>query len=133
MIKQDNPYDDLKKIFHEPKRLAIMSALCASSSGGMTFTELKLACEASDGNLNRHLKVLQDAGAVKLSKKFVRLKPCTTIRLSEKGVDQFNDYLRALELVLREAMSALPAARAKDAAIPHGGGVAAVRLRGGAS
>ena len=86
----ENPYDDLKKIFHEPKRMAIMSALCAADSG-LTFTELKLQCEISDGNLNRHLKVLTEAGAIKINKKFVGVKPQTTVYLSEKGFAQFNE------------------------------------------
>ncbi len=109
MTKQtDNPYDDLKKIFHEPKRMAIMSALCAADSG-LTFTELKLQCEMSDGNLNRHLKVLTEAGAINIKKKFVGLKPQTTVYLSKKGIAQFNEYLIALSQVLNQALEAMPA------------------------
>lgn len=109
MVKEiDNPYDELKKIFHEPKRMSIMSALCAADSG-LTFMELKERCDISDGNLNRHLKVLSEAGAVKIKKKFVGVKPQTTVYLSDKGIAQFNEYLTALSQVLNQALEALPA------------------------
>jgi DNA-binding transcriptional ArsR family regulator len=117
MVKEtENPYNDLKKIFHEPKRMAIMSALCAADTG-LTFTELKLQCDMSDGNLNRHLKVLTEADAVKISKKFVGLKPQTTIALAEKGIAQFNEYLTALSQVLNQALEAMPAEKKYDSPI----------------
>ena len=118
MTKQtENPYDDLKKIFHEPKRMAIMSALCAADSG-LTFTELKLQCEISDGNLNRHLKVLTEAGAINIKKKFVGVKPQTTVYLSKKGIAQFNEYLIALSQVLNQALEAMPATKKGESVIP---------------
>lgn len=118
MVKQiDNPYDELKKIFHEPKRMAIMSALCAADSG-LTFTELKQQCDMSDGNLNRHLKVLTEAGAIKIQKKFVGVKPQTTVYLSDNGVAQFNEYLTALAQVLNQALEAMPAGKKGDAVMP---------------
>lgn len=103
-----NPFDNLKKIFHEPSRLAIMSAICAADHG-MTFKELKDACELTDGNLNRHLKVLVDAEAVTIEKKFVGVKPQTTVYLSDSGLEHFNSYLQALTEVLEQAKEALPA------------------------
>jgi DNA-binding transcriptional ArsR family regulator len=120
MTKQhENPYDELKKIFHEPKRMAIMSALCAAEKG-MTFTELKKECDISDGNLNRHLKVLTEAGAVKIKKEFVGAKPRTTVYLSEKGIAQFTEYLNALTEVLNNALEAMPEAKKSDAVILKG-------------
>ena len=104
----DNPYEALKKIFHEPKRLAIMSALCAAPSG-MTFKQLKTECELTDGNLNRHLKVLEEADAVSITKKFVGSKPQTSVTMSASGVEQFNEYLAALSQVLLQAQQAMPA------------------------
>lgn len=115
--ESENPYDNLKKIFHEPKRMAIMSALCAAESG-LTFTELKLQCEISDGNLNRHLKVLREADAVKIKKKFVGVKPQTTIFLSEKGIAQFNEYLTALSEVLNRALEVMPVEKKGDVVMP---------------
>lgn len=98
----------LEKIFHEPNRLAIMSALCAADNG-LSFNELKDTCRLTDGNLNRHLKALENAGAVRIRKSFVDSKPRTTVSLSKKGLDRFGEYLEALSGVLERARAALPA------------------------
>jgi len=105
--QNDNVYDALEKIFHEPNRLAIMSALCAEDKG-LSFNELKSACSLTDGNLNRHLKVLEDAGVVRIEKKFVDAKPRTTVVITGKGLDRFNEYLSALAEVLKKAKKAMP-------------------------
>ncbi len=104
----DNPYDALEKIFHEPNRLAIMSALCAAEKG-LTFSELKGQCSLTDGNLNRHLKALEEASAVTIEKTFVDAKPRTTILISKQGLASFSEYLEALNEVLKKAKKALPA------------------------
>ena len=111
-----NPYEALEKVFHEPNRLAIMSALCAET-GGMTFVDLKSVCGLTDGNLSRHLKVLDEAGAVKVKKEFVGSKPRTTVIVTAKGVNRFNEYLGALSVVLNQAKKALPK-KAQSVSIP---------------
>lgn len=108
-------HEILEKIFHEPSRLAIMSALCAAERG-LPFVALRDACHLSDGNLNRHLKVLEEAEAITISKKFAKNKPLTTIRITEKGLQRFQEYLAALSQVLEEARRALPS-EAKSKAI----------------
>jgi DNA-binding transcriptional ArsR family regulator len=104
----DNPYEALEKVFHEPNRLAIMSAVCAAEKG-LSFTELKETCGLTDGNLNRHLKVLEEAEAVRIEKRFVNLKPRTTVYVTRKGLDRFHQYLTALGEVLEKARDAVPA------------------------
>ncbi|MFC1452237.1 transcriptional regulator [Verrucomicrobiota bacterium] len=115
----DSPYEALEKIFHEPNRLAIMSALCAADKG-LSFSELKEECSLTDGNLNRHLKVLREAGAVTVAKAFVDEKPRTTVSISRAGLDRFNEYLAALSEVLDAAKQALPAERREKRRIPLG-------------
>jgi len=112
---QDNPYEALEKLFHEPNRLAIMSALCAEGRG-LTFRELKEKCSLTDGNLNRHLKALDDAGAVRIDKRFVDAKPRTTVFISDEGIKRFNEYLNALACVLEKARKRLPEERAQTLA-----------------
>jgi len=110
--KYENPYNGLKRIFHEPNRLAIMSALC-SSANGLTFRELKEDCDLTDGNLSRHLKALEEAEVVVVNKKFVGVKPQTTISLTDKGRDSFIEYLQALEEVLKKAADAVSSGEEK--------------------
>jgi DNA-binding transcriptional ArsR family regulator len=100
------PFDALEKIFHEPNRLAIMSALCAAENG-LTFSALREQCGLTDGNLNRHLKVLEEAEAIRIRKAFVQKKPQTTIVLSSQGLKRFEEYLAALQQVLITAQQGL--------------------------
>ena len=100
-----NPFDSLQTIFHEPHRLAIMSALC-SVGKGVAFTDLKAECAMTDGNLNRHLKVLEGAQAICCSKSFIASKPRTTIYATDEGRAAFLAYLQALEEVLNRAVEA---------------------------
>lgn len=119
MMKADNPFDSLEKIFHEPNRLSIMSALCAADKG-LIFKELREVCELTDGNLNRHLKVLGEAGAVKISKSFVKNKPQTSVQLSKKGLKRFQEYLAALQQVLVVANQGLQDLPVAMATVPAG-------------
>lgn len=114
MSSETNPFQALEKIFHEPNRLAIMSALCAATDG-MSFSELKAECNLTDGNLNRHLKVLKESRVVRITKEFVDDKPRTTIFITAKGLDRFSDYLNALSNIMKQTRAALP--KQRDAAI----------------
>jgi len=115
-IKQNNLYLGLNKIFHEPSRLAIMSALCRSIDP-LSFSQLKEECELTDGNLSSHLKMLEDAGVVAINKSSANSKPRTEISLTEGGRESFIDYLKALEGVLRNAAEAIVAEN-KDLSLP---------------
>ena len=110
----EHPHEALERIFHEPGRLAIMSTACAAEKG-VTFSELKTACNLTGGNLNRHLKVLQDAGVIRMKKTFVRERPQTTITITTRGLDRFTEYLACLSDVLVAARDALPAKKRKPA------------------
>lgn len=98
-----NPYAALERAFHEPNRMAIVSSL-SGAENGKTFVELKDECQLTDGNLSRHLKTLSNAGIIDIKKTFVKSKPQTKAYLSKKGRDEFLQYLKALETVLKKAV-----------------------------
>ncbi len=98
-------YSGLDRIFHEKARLGIVSSLI-SSAEGLVFSDLKELCGLTDGNLSRHLQVLEEAGFVAISKGFDGKRPCTRCALSELGRERFLDYLGALEQVLRHTAAA---------------------------
>jgi DNA-binding HxlR family transcriptional regulator len=108
------PFEALERIFHEPKRLAIMSTLTASSAP-LTFVELKNDCGLTDGNLNRHLQVLADEGVIKITKAFVESKPRTSVAITRKGLSRFSQYLDALRSVLQQAQQGLPSSARRAA------------------
>jgi DNA-binding transcriptional ArsR family regulator len=107
----------LERLFHEPSRLAILSALCAARDG-LSFTELRDACRLTDGNLSRHLKALEEDGVVKIRKAFVDDKPRTTVALTRDGLTRFSLYLDTLSAVLQDARRAARQERAAHR-VPH--------------
>jgi DNA-binding transcriptional ArsR family regulator len=114
----------LDRLFHEPSRLAILSALCAARDG-QTFTELRDACRLTDGNLNRHLNALEAEGVVRIHKAFVDDKPRTTIALTREGLNRFNLYLEKLAGVLEEARRVARSDRVRQTRSPRTGLAAA--------
>src|SRR5438105_3971182 len=56
-------YDGLDRVIHEKARLGLMTSLMAHPKG-LAFADLKQLCGLTDGNLSRHLGVLQEAGLV---------------------------------------------------------------------
>ena len=100
-----DPAGALERLFHEPNRLAILSALCTAREG-LAFTELRDTLGLTDGNLNRHLKALEEEGIIRVQKAFVDDKPRTTIALTRGGLTRFNQYLENLAVVLQEARRA---------------------------
>jgi DNA-binding transcriptional ArsR family regulator len=95
-------YDGLDRVIHEKARLGLMTSLAASLEG-VPFVELKELCRLTDGNLSRHLKVLEDAGLVDMRKRGAGRNQQTLVRLTTTGRDEFLKYLEVLEQVVRDA------------------------------
>ena len=70
------PFLQLDRVIHEKGRLAIMSMLAASPE--LSFTELRDALSMTDGNLTSHMRTLQEAGYVAVSKSFQDNRSLTT-------------------------------------------------------
>ena len=115
-------YDGLDRVIHEKARLGMLTSLAANAKG-LSFADLKSLCGLTDGNLSRHLQVLQEAGLVEISKSFVANRPHTACRLTAAGRKRFLDYLAVLERVVRDAAraannDAAKAAGDEDAPVP---------------
>ncbi len=108
-------YEGLERAFHEKARLGIVTSL-AGHADGLGFSDLKSLCALTDGNLSRHLQVLEEAGYVLIKKGYEGKRPTTWCRLSAKGRARFSEYLAELEQVLRKATKA--AAQGNGAARP---------------
>jgi DNA-binding MarR family transcriptional regulator len=98
-------YDGLERAIHEKARLGILTCLMTRPDG-LLFTELKEVCALSDGNLNRHLKVLQEEGLVELWKGRHERRPKTLCRITPQGRQRFVTYLGVLEQVVADAAEA---------------------------
>lgn len=105
-------YAGLDRVLHEKARLGILTAL-ASHAEGVSFVALKGLCNLTDGNLARHLQVLEECGLVSVRKKREGRRSVSSVRLLAEGRRQFERYLEELERVIRDARQAeaAPAAR----------------------
>lgn len=92
-------FHQLDKVIHEKGRMAIMSLLAARRD--WSFSELKEALGMTDGNLTTHMKTLQKAGFVAITKSFHSGRSLTTCSLTEAGRDAFSKHLDLLEQILR--------------------------------
>jgi DNA-binding transcriptional ArsR family regulator len=112
-------YEGLDRIIHERARLGVLTSLIANPKG-LAFGDLRRLCQLTDGNLSRHLTVLQEAGLVDLAKGFDQNRPQTICRITPLGRARYLDYLTVLEQVVRDAAAAMGA----DPAAPPLGGLA---------
>lgn len=89
-----NDLGRIDEVIHGRIRLGIMVYLADTEIAD--FTELKTALEATQGNLSIHLKKLEEAGYVSITKRFHANKPQTRIRITAAGLKAFGDYVEAL-------------------------------------
>ena len=105
-------YEGLERVFHEKARLGIMTSL-VSHPKGLIFSDLKDLCALTDGNLSRHLQLLEESGLVEVWKGTKRNRPQTLVRLTEMGRKRFQEYIAVLENVIADAAGAAVSSRSK--------------------
>src|ERR1700747_2200880 len=98
-------YEGLDRVMHEKARLGILTSLVAHPKG-LAFADLKRLCDLTDGNLSRHLQVLQDAALVEVLKGYDGNRPQTVCRITAAGRRRFLTYLAVLEQIVRDAAEA---------------------------
>jgi YD repeat-containing protein len=101
-------YDGLDRVIHERARLGLLTSLVAHPKG-LPFGTLKLLCRLTDGNLSRHLKVLDAARLVEVSKGYALNRPQTFCRITPQGRKRYLEYLATLEQVVLDAAAAIQA------------------------
>src|ERR1700754_2729175 len=84
-------YDGLDRVIHEKARLSVLTSLIAHPKG-LVFGDLKQMCGLTDGNLSRHLQVLEEAGLIEVIKGYEGNRPHTSCRLTKSGRRRFLDY-----------------------------------------
>ena len=107
-------YEGLDRVIHERARLSILTSLIARPSG-LVFGDLRRLCGLTDGNLSRHLQVLQTAHFVEVSKSFENNRPQTVVSVTDQGRAAYLDYLIVLETVVRDAAAAVKGNSASSA------------------
>ncbi len=87
-----NRIDD---VIHGRVRLGIMAVLAGIDSAD--FNTLKARLQTTDGNLSVHLRKLEDAGFVAVTKRFEGRKPLTEASMTADGRKAFVAYLDAMQ------------------------------------
>ena len=98
-------YESLNRTIHERARLGIMACLAANADG-LLFPDLRRLCDLTDGNLNRHLQVLDEAKLVEVVKEGQGRGSQTWCKLTRQGRDELAAYVAALEKVVADALVA---------------------------
>jgi len=80
--------------------MAIMSLLAAQPN--LSFTEIRNTLNMTDGNLSVHLRTLQEAGYVAVTKSFEESRPRSTAALTTKGRQAFVEYINNLAEIVRQ-------------------------------
>jgi DNA-binding transcriptional ArsR family regulator len=94
---------ELDRLVHEPGRLAILTVLSAVADADFLF--LQRATGLTKGNLSSHLSKLEDAGLVRIDKRFVRKKPQTTLTITATGRERTARHWEQLEALRDQAVS----------------------------
>lgn len=68
-----------------------------------TFSDLKALLGLTQGNLGVHLRKLEDAGYVGVTKEFVGRKPRTSCKLTRSGRKALLDHVAKLGRIVDEA------------------------------
>jgi predicted ArsR family transcriptional regulator len=95
-------YQGLERSMHEKARLGILTSLLTHPEG-VSFNDLKQLCDLTDGNLSRHLEVLQHDGLVTQAKQTGPGRATTVCYLTATGRKRFLEYLEELQRVLADA------------------------------
>jgi len=95
-------YAGLDRVIHERARLSVLTSLITHPRG-LAFVDLKELCALTDGNLSRHLSVLEGAKMVEIAKGHDRNRPQTICRITASGRKRYLEYLATLEQVVQDA------------------------------
>ena len=88
-------FKDLDPLLHSQLRLAVISLLIGVEEADFVF--LKDKTGATAGNLSVQIEKLREAGYIDVEKTFQGKMPRTVCRISSKGVDAFDIYVKALQ------------------------------------
>jgi DNA-binding MarR family transcriptional regulator len=94
-------FDELDKLLEHRSRLG--SCVLLSRLKRLSFRRLRELLQETDGNLGAHLRKLEDAGYVEVSKEFVERKPVSWYRLSPEGRKALKKHLDALSRLIGDA------------------------------
>lgn len=91
-------FKELDPILHSQLRLAIVSLLISVKEAEFTF--LKEQTNSTAGNLSVQINKLKEVGYIDVLKQFKDNYPQTTCKITSKGIDAFDEYVKNLQSYL---------------------------------
>jgi len=88
-------FKELDPILHAPLRLAVVSLLLGVKEAEFTF--IKEKTNSTAGNVSVQISKLKEAGYIEVTKQFKDNYPLTICKITPKGVDAFENYVKALQ------------------------------------
>ncbi len=88
-------FKDLDPLLHSQLRLSIVSILMSVDEANFNF--IKDETQSTSGNLSIQIKKLQDAGYIEVKKTFINKYPNTSLSITRKGIEAFEDYVDNLK------------------------------------
>jgi DNA-binding MarR family transcriptional regulator len=100
----DDALPELDPVIHAQARLRVVSSLSTLREGdSIAFPKLQDILRMTPGNLSVHLRKLEDAGYVEVTKTHQGRTPATLVNLTGRGRLAFEDYTKALRALLNGA------------------------------
>jgi DNA-binding MarR family transcriptional regulator len=79
----NDPLQDIDDVVHQPARLGVLTILHETARADFKF--LRDSLELTDGNLSRHLRVLEEAGLIEIEKGYEGRRPRTWVKITKAG------------------------------------------------
>ncbi len=88
-------FKELDPLLHAPLRLAVVSLLLSVKEAEFTF--IKEKTNSTAGNVSVQISKLKEAGYIEVTKQFKDNYPLTICKITPKGIDAFEKYVKALQ------------------------------------
>ncbi len=93
-------FKDLDPMLHSQQRLAIISILISVEEADFVYLKEKTGTTA--GNLSTHIEKLSEAGYIDVDKFIDGKRPRTVLKITRKGIDAFEEYVKALQEYIKK-------------------------------
>ncbi|MGJ5755188.1 winged helix DNA-binding protein [Streptomyces puniciscabiei] len=107
-----HPTQALDDTVHQRVRLGILTI--AREADRVEFSFMKKQLAVTDGNLSRHLKVLEESGMITVEKGYAGRRPRTWVTLTRQGAQALDTELRTLRALVRRLEVRRPAPGPSD-------------------
>jgi len=93
-------FKDLDPLLHSQLRLAVISLLLSVEEADFVFIREKTGATA--GNLSVQIEKLSEAGYIEVDKFIDGKRPRTVCKITKKGIEAFDNYVKVLQEYIKK-------------------------------